>query len=312
LRKGGYVGKRMEATRGTLVLMRLLAERPMTQQELLDALRDEGLERDHRTLRRWLEVLRQAGFDLRRQDGRYQLRGSPVHLPLTNYEALAALNILESFAAREPVYGRHLASAVSKLRDAIPEESLRFADSGSIEFAVSSASDPPENPEVIDTLRRATRQSRRVEIIYQSLQSETVRRRTVEPVRVAYAQRAHRLYAYEPEAAKINEFRVNRIEEAKTLPHKFSPVAHIRTFEPARIRLSEKDFVAFGKTVIPDDDATIQFLEDGEAIIEGTTPSVFWTVREIASLGPGAEILGSPRLREEFISFLKETINKYE
>lgn len=302
----------MEATRGTLVLMRLLAERPMTQRELLDALRGEGLERDDRTLRRWLEVLREAGFDLQRKDGRYELRGSPIRLPLNGYEALAALNILGSFSAREPVYGRHLTSAVSKLRDAIPEESLSFADGGSIEFAVSSASDPPEDPNVIDTLRRATRQSRRVEILYHSLESNTVRWRTVEPVRVAYAQRAHRLHAYEPEEAEINEFRVNRIEKAKMLPEKFSPEAHIRNFEPARVRLSAKDFVALGKTVVPDDDATIELLEDGGAIIEGTTPSTFWTVREIASLGPGAEILGSPKLREEFVAFLRETIDQYK
>jgi predicted DNA-binding transcriptional regulator YafY len=301
----------MEATRGTLILLHLLAERPMTQRELLDALQDEGLKRDDRTLRRWLEVLREAGFDLQRKDGRYELHGSPIRLPLEEYEALATLNILESFAIREPVYGRHLASTVSKLRDAIPQESLRFAESGTIEFAVSSASDPPEDPQVIDVLRRATRQSRRVEVLYYSLKSDTVRWRTVEPVRVAYAQRAHRLYAYEPEVAKLHEFRVNRIAKAKMLPEKFSPEAHIRTFEPARVRLSKNDFVALGKTVIPDDDATIELLEDGGAIIEGTTPSTFWTVREIASLGPGVEILGSPKLREEFVSFLKETMNKY-
>jgi predicted DNA-binding transcriptional regulator YafY len=147
-----------------------------------------------------------------------------------------------------------------------------------------------------------------VEILYHSLSSETVRPRTVEPVRVAYAQRAHRLYAYEPEAAEIHEFRVNRIGEAKTLPEKFSPEAHTRTFESARVRLSEKAFIAFGKTVIPDEDAIIEPLDDGGAIIDGTTPSTFWTVREISSLGPEAEVLGSPRLREEFLSFLEETI----
>jgi hypothetical protein len=96
------------------------------------------------------------------------------------------------------------------------------------------------------------------------------------------------------------------------LPEKFSPEAHIRNFEPARVRLSAKDFVALGKTVVPDDDATIELLEDGGAIIEGTTPSTFWTVREIASLGPGAEILGSPKLREEFVAFLRETIDQYK
>jgi predicted DNA-binding transcriptional regulator YafY len=302
----------MEATRGTLILMRLLAERPMTQPELLEALHDEGLERDERTLRRWLEVLREAGFDLQRQDGRYELQGLPVRLPLNDYEALATLNILNSFAAREPVYGAYLASAVSKLREAIPEQSLRFAESGTIEFSVNPASDPPEDPKVIDTLRRATRQRRRVEVLYHSLRSETVRHRVVEPVRLSYAQRAHRLYAYEREDGRVTEFRVNRIAKAKMLPEKFSPEAHIRTFEPVRIRLSEKDFIALGKTIIPDDEASIERLEDGGAIIEGTTPSPFWTVRELASLGPGAEILGSPRLREEFISFLKETMNNYE
>ena len=77
----------------------------MTQRELLDALQDEGLKRDDRALRRWLEVLREVGFDLQRNDGRYELRDSPVRLPLDAYEALATLNILASFAAREPVYG---------------------------------------------------------------------------------------------------------------------------------------------------------------------------------------------------------------
>ena len=284
----------------------------MTQGELLDALRDAGLERNERTLRRWLEVLREAGFDLRRRVGKYEVRGSPIRLLLNEYEALAAPSVLGSFATREPVYGWHLASVVSKLREAIPQESLRFVDRGSIEFAIRLASDPPEDPNVLDILRRATRQSRRVEIHYRSLRSDTVRWRTVEPVRVAYAQRAHHLYAYEPKVAKIHAFRVNRIGKAKMLPEKFSPEAHIRTFEPARLRLSEKAFIAFGKTVIPDDDASIELLDDGGAIVEGTTPSTFWTVREIASLGPGAEILGSPRLREEFVSFLMETMNRYE
>ena len=306
------MGTRMEATRGTLILLRLLAERPMTQRELSEALHAEGLERDDRTLRRWLEALREAGFDLQRQDGRYHLQGSPVRLPLDDYEALATLNILDSFAAREPVYGTYLASAVAKLRDATPEQALRFAESGAIEFSVNSASDPPEDPKVIDILRRATRQSRRVEILYHSLRSETVRYRLVEPVRLAYAQRAHRLYAYEREDGRVTEFRINRISDAHMLPEKFSPEAHIRTFEPARIRLSEKDYIALGKAVIPDEEATIELLDDGGAIIEGTTPSPFWTVRELASLGPGVEILGSARLREEFVSFLDETMNIYE
>ena len=132
----------MEATRGTLILLRLLTERPMTQRELLDALQDEGPKRDNRTLRRWLEALREAGFDLQRKDGRYELRDSPVRLPLDRYEALATLNILASFAAREPVYGRFLDSGPSP-NSATPYPKNRSAS------PTAAASSSPSAPPVI-------------------------------------------------------------------------------------------------------------------------------------------------------------------
>ena len=82
---GDVMGERMGATKGTLILLRVLAERPMTQPQLMDVLEDSGLGRDARTLRRWLEVLREAGFGISRSGGRYKLRSSPVrsHLPAT-------------------------------------------------------------------------------------------------------------------------------------------------------------------------------------------------------------------------------------
>jgi predicted DNA-binding transcriptional regulator YafY len=301
----------MGATRGTLILLRTLAERPMTQRQLLDLLEDSGLGRDERTLRRWLAALRDAGFDILRRDGRYELRGSPVRISFTGYETLATLSLLESLAAREPVYGDNLASAARKLREALPEDALEFADSGRIEFDLDSASDPPEDPQVIDTLRHATHQSRRVEILYHSLQSDTVRWRLVEPVRIYYAQRAHRLDAYEHEEGRVTEFRINRVRTAEMLPEKFAPESHRHSLDTARVRLSAKAFTALGKSVIPDAAATIELLEDGGAIIAGTTPSVFWTVRDLAALGPEAEVLGGPKLKDAFLAFLNETSAKY-
>lgn len=301
----------MGATRGTLILLRKLAEGPATQRQLRDTLRDSGLDRDPRTLRRWLEVLRDAGFEISRDGGRYGLTGSPARLAFGEYEALATLSVLESLAIRDPVYGDYLRSAADKLRDALPERSLGFADGGRIEFALDFASDPPEDPKVMDTLRRAVRQNRRVEIVYHSLRSDTVRRRPVEPVRISYAQRAHRLYAYEREEGRVTEFRVNRVREAGMLPEKFSPEAHRRHLDEVRVRLSEKAFRALGKTVVPDDAATIESLEDGGAVVAGTTPSIFWTVRELAALGPEAEVLGGPSLKRDFLAFLKETSARY-
>jgi hypothetical protein len=34
-------------------------------------------------------------------------------------------------------------------------------------------------------------------------------------------------------------------------------------------------------------------------------------VRDLAALGPEAMILGGPKLKEEFLSFLRETAEKY-
>lgn len=307
------MGERMGATRGTLTLLRALAERPMTRRGLLDFLEDSGLRRDERTLRRWLEALREAGFEVGRDEaGRYRLRGSPVRLAFDGREALATLSVLESLAVREPAYGAYLASAAAKLREALPEEALRFADAGTIQFELNSASEPPEDPDVIDTLRRATHQHRRVEILYHSLRSDTVRRRTVEPVLVSYAQNAHRLYAYDPEQNRVAEFRVNRIREASPLPNLFSPQSHRQTLARVEVRLSQKAFTALGKTVVPDTDATIEPTQDGGAIVAGTTPSVFWTVRDLASLGPEAEVLGGPQLKQELLRFLHQTLRKYD
>ena len=305
------MGERMEATRGALILLRALAEKPMTQTQIMDVLEDAGLRRDKRTLRRWLEVLREAGFEVSRDGGRYALSGSPVRLPFTGHEALATLSLLESLAVRDPVYGDHLASAVDKLRGALPEEALRFVDAGKIEFALTSASDPPEDPEVIDKLRLATHQVRRVSILYHSLRSGTTRWRTVEPVRVYYAQRAHRLDAYEPEESRMTEFRINRVQQAHPLPDKFAPESHRHILTPVTVRLSAKAFTALGKTIVPDPSATIDLTGDGGAIVTGATPNVFWTVRDLAALGPEAEILGGEKLKADFLSFLNTTLEKY-
>lgn len=300
----------METARGMLVLLRALSEGPASRQRLEEALADAGVRRGERTVRRWLEVLREEGI-VRNSGRRYEMWSSPVRLDFDGYEALASLSVLGSLAEREPVFGDYLASAAAKLRDALPREVLNFVDQGEIEFALESASVPSADPEIIDTLRRAAHTHRRTEILYYSLRSDTFRRRTVEPVRVFYAQRAHRLYAYEREERRLTEFRINRIAEARLLPDKFAPEAHIRSLEPVRVRLGEKAFIAYGRNVIPDPTATIEPLDDGGAIIEGRTPSTFWTVRDIAALGPDAEVLGGPKLKEEFLTFLRETLEKY-
>ena len=303
------MGDRMEAVRGVLILLKTLSVRPSSEAQLMGALMDGEIRRDGRTLRRWILALREEGFDVQRKDGRYELLRSPVRLDFDGYEALAALSALESLAAREPVYGEHFASAAAKLRDALPEESLKFADAGRLEFDLDFASDPPESPEVMETLRRATHRHQRLDILYYSLNSDSLRHRTVEPIRVSYVQRAHRLFAYEPEENSIREFRVNRIRSAKILPDKFAPETHIQSLETVEIRLNRNAFVAYGNSLVPD--ARIEPTPEGGAVLAGTTPSTFWTVRDLASLGPDVEVLGGPTLKNEYLTFLEDSLKKY-
>lgn len=276
------------------------------------ALADADVFRNERTVRRWLSAMREEGFEIEGGHKGYGLARSPARLSFEGHEALATLSVLESLAKKDPVYGGHFASAASKLREAIPKDALRFADAGRIEFPLEFASDPPENPDTMDTLRRAIHRSQKAEILYHSLNSDSTRKRTVEPVRIAYDRRAHRLYAFEKTARRVSEFRINRIREARILPGKFAPEAHIETFEPVSIQLAGKAFLAYGKAIIPDENAKIQRLDDGGAIISGTTPSVFWTVRDIAALGPDATVLESPKVRQELETFLQQTLEKYE
>lgn len=301
----------MEATFGALVLLKILSEGPASSRRLGEALEDAGIRRDGRTIRRWLRVLREADFGVVRNGNVYEMRHSPACVNFGEYEALATLSVMESLAEREPVYGGHLGSAARKLRGIIPKEALDFADAGRIDFALESVSDPPEDPAIMDILRRATRSRQRVEIYYHSLKSDTLRWRTVEPVGISYSQRAHRLHAFDRERREVREFRVNRIQKAKVLPDKFAPETHRRTFAPARIQLSKNTFIAYGRKIIADNDAAIEHLDDGGAVIDGKTPSIFWTVREVAALGPEAEILGGDELKREFTSFLEETLSKY-
>jgi hypothetical protein len=80
LRKGRVVGESFQTVRGALVLLKTLSEGPASTHQLVEALSDAGVQRDERTVRRWLEVMREEGFGLRRNGRRHELTASPVSI----------------------------------------------------------------------------------------------------------------------------------------------------------------------------------------------------------------------------------------
>jgi hypothetical protein len=58
------MGEEMATVRGTLTLLEALSEEPASKRRLLETLREAGIYRNERTVRRWLGVFRESGFDI--------------------------------------------------------------------------------------------------------------------------------------------------------------------------------------------------------------------------------------------------------
>jgi muramoyltetrapeptide carboxypeptidase LdcA involved in peptidoglycan recycling len=58
------MGEEMATVRGTLTLLEALSEEPASKRRLLETLREAGIYRNERTIRRWLGVFRESGFDI--------------------------------------------------------------------------------------------------------------------------------------------------------------------------------------------------------------------------------------------------------
>jgi hypothetical protein len=57
------MGEEMVTVRVTLTLLEALSEGPASKRRLLETLREAGIYRNERTIRRWLGVFRESGFD---------------------------------------------------------------------------------------------------------------------------------------------------------------------------------------------------------------------------------------------------------
>lgn len=306
------VADRMAATRGTLAVLKAIAEGPADKRRLMEAMEEVDVRRGEKTLGRYLKALEEAGYGIEVENGAYGLRFAPIRLPFGRREALAAISALESMAEGEPVYGEHFASAARKIRAALPENALEYVERGDrIGFDLDSAGEPPEDPDVLDVLRRASYRHERVKILYYSYNSGTLAWRTVEPIRIFHKEKALRLKAHDADKGAEREFRVGRIKQIKSLGTKFAPEAHTTRPELVWLRLNEAAFDAHRETIIPDEKATVKRHPDGSATIEGQTPEPFWTVRHVAALGPAATVLGGPKFKERFLDFLHETLDQY-
>lgn len=161
------------------------------------------------------------------------------------------------------------------------------------------------DPQVLDTLRRAVREHRRVHLDYWSYGRDTRTERDVDPYLLHAEDGALYLLAHCHRAGGERRFRVDRISRAELLEETFAapdtPVAPAQVFqadaEDPRVTLRLAPEARWVTEAYPVEQR--RDLDDGRIEVTLAIAAEPWLARLLVNLGPHAEILeGPPELRD--------------
>ncbi len=153
--------------------------------------------------------------------------------------------------------------------------------------------------DVLDLLRQAVREHRRVHLDYYSFGRDARTQRDVDPYQVHAEDGSFYLLGYCHLAAAQRRFRVDRIAAAALLADSFSPVeleAGSRVFDPdaddPRVVLRLAPSARWVADVHPVESAEEQ--PDGSVVVTLAIAAEPWLERLLVSLGPDAKIVDAP------------------
>jgi proteasome accessory factor C len=156
------------------------------------------------------------------------------------------------------------------------------------------------DPEILDTLRRAVREHRRIHLDYWSYGRDTRTERDVDPYLVHAEDGALYLLAHCHRAGGERRFRVDRINRAELLDEVFDPPAKAPTTarvfqadaEDPRVTLRLAPEARWVVDAYPIEDRTE--LDDGGVEVTLAIAAEPWLARLLVNLGPLAEVLDAP------------------
>ncbi|MEW6723614.1 MAG: YafY family protein [Bacillota bacterium] len=193
-----------------------------------------------RTIYRDLAELQELKIPLVSNQGYwYLIKGYPVPAIEFSLDEVAVLAGALGWACRNPALGGAAAiSAMEKLKDAVPDRSFRTLMD---ELEASVVVDPsPARPtagelEVEEVVRRAVRESHKLEVVYGSFYSGEATRRVIRPYGLAYRGVGLYVIGWCELRQAQRTFRLSRIRSARWLKDRFQvPVdfdlnAHLMT-----------------------------------------------------------------------------------
>lgn len=160
-----------------------------------------------RTIERHIKLLRELGFRIELQEGRYRIISSTQSK--FRHEELIAFSLEEAQLLREALLHHRMSGPMERqLLDKL------YALTEMEELADSMTN--LERSRTIALIRRAIRDKKQVMLVdYESANSSSTRSRIVEPQR--FLDYFRYLLAYEPEAGQSKTFKTDRIGEVKLL-----------------------------------------------------------------------------------------------
>jgi predicted DNA-binding transcriptional regulator YafY len=283
-----------------------------------------------RTLHRYMQMLDEMGIPVYSERGPHGgfslVRGYKMPpLVFTPEEAVAVyLGAGLVSQAWGLLYQEASRGALAKLDNVLPDEQrneVAWAQRSLVATQMPRA-DPGLLAPTLDKLRRAVRELRRVNILYQSADSTESRAREVDPYALAYRNGWWYLVGYCHLRRALRTFRLDRIQALTLLegrfqvPEAFDAQAYFaqefRGQSQARARMHfipEATHVARTNRAIWE---TLQELPDGSVEVTMLAPDLMWLASMALSFGPIVTVLEPDELRQMVCEWAQASAKLYE
>ncbi len=318
----------------TIFLLSLLRERtdedhPLSTKAILDALEEEGIHCDRKTLYSDMQALIDAGYDIvcdpRKVVGGWKLMSCEFEVA----ELKLLVDAVQSSRFITPGKSRELVEKLEKMTN-------RY-EAGKLNRQVYVASRVKTGNEnilySIDAIHRAIQEDRQVMFSYMewSLDKTLVLRgepnRLVSPWALIWKEENYYLMAYDEEARKMKHFRVDKmnrvaVTEKKRVGREAYETIHLSEYVEETFSMYSgqrehmvMDFPNKLIGVVIDRfglEVSIQKLKEDRFRVRtdvGVSPQFYgW----LAGLGGGVEIITPKRVREEYVQWLQGCLDRYE
>jgi predicted DNA-binding transcriptional regulator YafY len=282
-----------------------------------------------RTVHRYFEMLDEMGIPVYSERGPYGgfslVRGYKMPpLVFTLEEAVAVVlgtGLVEELWGE--LYRESARGALAKLENLLPEEQVREVTwaRGSLVATGMNRADLKVQAPALEKLRRAIREHRSVEMLYQGSQVPHPTRRGLDPYALVHRWGWWYVIGFCHVHREVRTFRVDRISEIALLDTAFTqlPDFNLQSFlknEPqaqphitARLRFEPESAVlvagnrSYWQTVEPQPDGSVE--------VTFPAPGLEWAASTTLAYGPAVEVIEPPELRAMVGEWIETTGRKY-